>query len=114
MVQLEEIGDAMILISGILLLIIAIIFFSLFINYKRRDYLLLTIGFLAASVQMVVNQIDLLFPNNWESGIANLLAGIFGLLMTILFLIVLLLPDKLSINFEEEIAKSLEDEEHEQ
>lgn len=109
--DISDFEDILLLLTGILLIFISIIFFNLFRRYKKRDYLLFGLGFLAAAVQTVVRKLDVLFPQNWDSEIPNVLAAIFGLLMVGLILFVLIFPHRVPINFEEQLIKSLNDEE---
>ena len=109
--EFSNFEDVLLLLTGILLVFISIIFFNLFKRYRKRDYLLFGLGFLAAAVQTVVRKLDVLFPQNWDSEVPNILAAIFGFLMVGLILIVLIFPHKVPINFEDQLIKSLTDEE---
>lgn len=109
--EFSNFEDVLLLLTGILLVFISIIFFSLFKRYRKRDYLLFGLGFLAAAVQTVVRKLDVLFSQNWDSEVPNLLAAIFGFLMVGLILFVLIFPHKVPINFEEQLIKSLNNEE---
>jgi len=112
-VQISNIEDILVFFSGIILLIIAIIFLSLFIRYKRRKFFLIFLASLAAAVQMVIRNLDVLFPEDWSSEIPNLLAAIFGFIMVLLILVVLLVPEKhLPITFEEKIQKKKPNQEN--
>ncbi len=109
--EFSNFEDILLLFTGILLVFISIIFFNLFKRYRKRDYLLFGLGFIAAAVQTVVRKLDVIFPENWDSEIPNILAAIFGFLMVGLILFVLIFPHKVPINFEEQLIKSLIDEE---
>ena len=109
--ELSNIADVLIFLTGILLVFVSIIFFNLFKRYRKRDYLLFGLGFLAAAVQTVVRNLDVLFPENWNSDAPNILAAIFGFMMVGAIVFVLIFPDKVPIDFQEQLIKSLNDEE---
>ncbi|MCE7736305.1 MAG: hypothetical protein GPJ54_15600 [Candidatus Heimdallarchaeota archaeon] len=109
--DLSNIEDLFLFLTGILLVFVSTIFFNLFKRYRKRDYLLFGLGFLAAAVQTVVRKMDVLFPENWDSEIPNIFAAIFGFIMVGMILFVLIFPHKVPIDFQEQLIKSLTEEE---
>jgi len=104
--RFNELGDIFIFISGIILLLLGIIFFILYLRYKKKNHFLIFLTFLAAAAQLIVRKLDVLFPVDWESGLPNFLAGIFSLIVVVLILTIILFPDRVSKNFEEELIKA--------
>ena len=107
--ETSNIEDLLIFLTGILLVFVSIIFFNLFKRYRKRDYLLFGLGFLAAAVQTVVRKLDVLFPENWDSEVPNILAALFGFIMVGMIVFVLIFPHKVPIDFQEQLIKSLND-----
>ena len=103
--RFNELGDIFIFISGIILLLLGIIFLILYLRYKKKNQFLIFLTFLAAAAQLIVRKLDVLFPVDWESGLPNFLAGIFSLIVVVLIIIIILFPDRVSKNFEEELIK---------
>lgn len=109
MVSLAEIGDLLQFISGIIFLLIGLVFIYLFRRYRKRDYLLLVLGAFAGAALMVVGNLDVIFTE-WQSELPKFLAGLFSFIMAIIMGIILLFPDKVPINFEEELLNSIKEE----
>ena len=108
-IPLKDIGDFLVFVSGIVFFVIAIVFASLFWKYKKRDYLLLFLGSLAGASLMVVDNLDVLFSEDWESDLPELLSGIFSFILVTIIVIVLRFPDKVPIDFEEQLWKESEE-----
>lgn len=104
----DELGDIFIFISGIILLLLAVIFLLLYLRYKKKNHFLLVLTFLAAAAQLIVRKLDVLFPEDWESGLPNFLAGIFSLIMVLMIVLIILFPDRVSKNFEEHLIQEAE------
>jgi len=109
MVSLGEIGDLLQFISGIIFLLIGLVFIYLFRRYRKRDYLLLVLGAFAGAALMVIGNLDVIFTE-WQSELPKFLAGLFSIIMAIIMGIILLFPDKVPIDFEEELLKSIKEE----
>lgn len=110
-IELTDLEDILLFITGVILIIISLIFFNLFKRYRKRDYALFSLGFLAAAIQIVVRKMDVLFPKDWESELPNFLATLFGFIMVILILFVLVFPQKVPIKFEEQVLNKIIEEE---
>ncbi|MCY3413734.1 MAG: hypothetical protein INQ03_18970 [Candidatus Heimdallarchaeota archaeon] len=110
-IPIKEIGDFLEFVSGVAFLLIAIIFIFLFKRYRKRDYLLIFLGSIAGSAYMVVGNLDVIFPEDWESELPELLAGLFSFIMVTIIFTILIYPDKIPINFEEHLYNTSEEEE---
>ncbi len=108
-IPLKDIGDFLEFVSGVIFFIIAIVFISLFWKYRKRDYLLLFLGSLAGASLMVVDNLDVIFPEDWESDLLELLSGIFSFILVVIIVLVLRFPDKVPIDFEEQLWKESEE-----
>lgn len=110
-IPIGEIGNILQLLSGFILLFLAGLFLILFRSYRKRDYLLLSLGMLSGASLLVVFNLDVIFPNDWDSEIPDLLAGIFSFLMVLAILLVILIPDRIPLDFEERLLNKIEEEE---
>ena len=110
MVSIDGIADTLVFISGIMLLIYSIVFLQLYSRFKKRDYFLLTLGFFAAAIQATVGELDILFSDDWDSEVLELISAIFSLVMVSIIGFVLIFPHRVPINFEDEIVKNKDEE----
>lgn len=101
----ENMGDLIILINGGLLLFLALVFLQLYRRYNRRDYFILTIGFLAGALQMIVDQLEIISAR-LESEKLEFISAIFSLIMILLIIVVLAFPERLPIEFEKELLET--------
>ncbi len=100
----ESMGDLIILINGGLLLFLALVFLQLYRRYNRRDYFILTVGFLAGALQMIVDQLEII-SSRLESDILEFVSAIFSMIMILLIIVVLAFPERLPIEFEKELLE---------
>lgn len=84
-------------------MLIGIIFLRLYFRYKKRNYFLLTLVLVSSALQMLISEVDIFFPEDWESGIVSLLAAIFGFIMVLLILAIILIPEQRYLDFEENL-----------
>ncbi len=104
-ISTESLIDLLIFVSGIVLLIVAVIFLQLYFRYKRRDYFLITFASLAAALEMTFGELDVIFPENWGTELIDLIAAIFSFIMVLLIVIVLIFPDKVPIDFVDKLTR---------
>ena len=107
---LENIGDALLFLSGTILLLVAIIFFRLYSRYKKRDHRLMGLAFMIASFQMVITEFDFFLPSLEESGVLDFIAGLFSFILALSIVFLLLSPERLSASFEEDLANQVVEE----
>jgi hypothetical protein len=106
-VNLENVIELLVFISGVVLLVIAFVFLQLYYRYKRRDYFLLTLGFFAAAVQVTVGELgelDEVVPESWGTELLEFISAVFSVIMVLTIVFVLLFPDRVPIDFAEKIA----------
>ncbi|MHA2252499.1 MAG: hypothetical protein ACXAD7_19195 [Candidatus Kariarchaeaceae archaeon] len=100
----ERIIDILVFGSGIVLLIVGVIFLQLYFRYRRRDYFLYTLALFAAAVQATIGELDTVVPESWGTEVLELISAIFSFFMVTIIVIVLLYPDRVPIDFEEKIV----------
>ncbi len=101
--SLDSLADALIFANGIALMLIGAMFLNLFKRYRKRSYLLLSLGFLSAAIQMTVGEMDVVLSEEWESGVTSIIAASFGSLMIVFLLLVILFPERVPIDFDEDL-----------
>ncbi|MFX0210143.1 MAG: hypothetical protein ACFFDT_29445 [Candidatus Hodarchaeota archaeon] len=89
--ELDDIAEILIAINGTILLLISIVFLRVYLRYRKRNYLLLTLIVFSCALQMMFSEIDIL----------SLPAAIFGFIMILLILGIILFPEKLPFDLEE-------------
>ena len=100
----DHLQDVLIFISGFIFLIIAIIFLQLYFRYRRRDYFLLSMGFIAATVSSIAGELDAIIGESVTTEFLDLLSAIFTFIMVSFILVVLVYPHKVPIDFEEKLT----------
>lgn len=101
--DLDAIADILAFINGVILLIIGLIILRLYFRYKTRTYFLITLVLISSGLQMLIGEVDIFFPEDWESGLFSFLAALFGLIMVLLILVIILIPEKRYFEVEEAI-----------
>lgn len=101
----ESLGNLIILINGALLLFLALVFLQLYRRYNRRDYFILTMGFLAGALQMIADQLEIISAR-MESEKLEFVSAVLSMIMILLIIVVLAFPERLPIEFEKEILET--------
>lgn len=102
-----DIGDLLSFISGLVLFAFAVIILILFTKYRRRNYLLAALGLFFGALQLTVQNLEIFFYDDWDDEVVwpSVLAGIIGVLIVIIIGLILFFPERVPINFEEELVE---------